>query len=63
MQLRNKFKNLNWDNVAWYTFGYLALVFFTIVFALACLRGRQVAAVNSLVICSVLLYCLPPHKR
>jgi hypothetical protein len=54
---------LNWRDIAWNLFGFITLLFFTATFSLAALRGRQMAAVNCLVICSVLLYLLPPHAR
>lgn len=53
----------DWPGLGWVAFGYAALAFFTTIFSFACYEGRQGTAVDLLLICTVLLHCLPPHRR
>jgi hypothetical protein len=65
MRIRNKLKRLrqiDWHAVGWAAVGYLLLAFCTSLFALACLRGRQAAAVQLLLFCTLLLIVLPPRR-
>lgn len=62
-RLIQRIRRINWPNLAWNTGGYVVLTFCTILFALACYLGKQSAAVQLLMFCSVLLYVLPPRSR
>lgn len=53
----------NWRDLAWNVFGYVLLAFCTALFSLSCLMGKQSAAVQLLLFCTVLLYALPPHSK
>lgn len=41
--------------------GYLILFFWTVLFVLAALMGKQSAAVQCLIVCTLMLYLLPPR--
>lgn len=61
-KLLARLRQLKPSELAWVLAGYALLWFLTLLFAFACYRGRQAAAVNLLIYCTALLYVLPPKK-
>jgi hypothetical protein len=57
-----KIRAINWIGMLWNIFGYATLLFFTATFAGAMYTGRQMAAVNSLIFCTILMWLLPPYN-
>jgi hypothetical protein len=63
MNWLKKLRRVDWSNFVWTVAGFGLLAFCTILFSLACLMGKQSAAVQLLIFCTALLYVLPPRTN